>query len=157
MKSSCATASAAPARAGNCARSSSVRPERIFQISRASGSGGNGIEIPATSHRAAVRNGSLKGFLYGIRSVLAGTYAKGCAFRDLAVSGCTSYGILAGDGAVLEACRAHGNSGFAGIYAHTGTTTDCIEASLCWKGNLQGTCDTVTLYETACQGEGVHT
>src|SRR3954452_24783268 len=31
-----------------------------FQISRASASGGNGIEIAAASHRASIRNGSIK-------------------------------------------------------------------------------------------------
>ncbi len=98
-----------------------------FEIARASGSGGNGIEIAGTSHRACVRNGSLKGFAYGINSVLlVTTTARGCAFRDLTVSGCTNYGILAGEGAVLEACRAHGNSGEAGIFARSGSTlTNC--------------------------------
>lgn len=93
-----------------------------FEISRAAGTGGLGIEIAANGHRAAVRNGSLKGFEVGIRSVSSTSYPKGCAFRDLAVSGCTSYGILAGAGAVLEACRAHDNNGNAGIYADNGST-----------------------------------
>ena len=101
-----------------------------FEISRASGSlGGNGIEIPATSHRAAVRNGSLKGFQYGIRTLTSGGFARGCAFRDLAVSGCTLYGILAGEGAVLEACRAHNNSGTSGIHAENGSTLSYCSAT----------------------------
>jgi parallel beta-helix repeat protein len=87
-----------------------------FEISRTTGSGGNGIEISATSHRSAVRNGSIKGFSYGVHSLRAADYASGCAFRDLGVSGCTNYGILAGNGAVLEACRAHDNAG-SGIFA----------------------------------------
>jgi parallel beta-helix repeat protein len=100
-----------------------------FEISRASGTGGNGIEIPATAHRASVRNGSLKGFASGIRSLLAGDYARGCGFRDLGVSGCTAYGILAGTGAVLESCRAHDNSGVAGIFAFTGSSLAHCTAS----------------------------
>ena len=97
-----------------------------FQISRAGGSGGSGIEIPATAHRASVRNGSLKGFANGIVSLLATDYARGCGFRDLSVSGCTAYGILAGSGAVLESCRAHDNSGTAGIFAGPGSSlTNC--------------------------------
>src|SRR2546423_14193754 len=37
-----------------------------FEISRASGAGGNGIEIKVTAHRASVRDGSIKGFGYGV-------------------------------------------------------------------------------------------
>ena len=92
-----------------------------FQIARASGATGNGIEIQRTSHRASVRNGSIKSFAYGIRSILSGDYARACAFRDLAVSGCTDTGILAGEGAVLESCRAHENSGTYGISAAVGS------------------------------------
>src|SRR5947209_5448985 len=88
-----------------------------FQISRVSPSG-NGIEILDTSHRTTIRNGTVQGFLFGIN----GNTASACAFRDLAVTGCTSYGILTGPGAVLESCRAHDNSGNAGIAAGQGST-----------------------------------
>jgi parallel beta-helix repeat protein len=91
-----------------------------FEISRTSGTGGNGIEIRATAYRASVRNGSIRSFAYGINSDAA--FALGCAFRDLAVSYCTSYGILTGFGAVLEFCRAHDNSGNAGVEAYAGST-----------------------------------
>jgi parallel beta-helix repeat protein len=101
-----------------------------FEISRASGSGGNGIEIPATSHRASVRHGSIKGFDIGVRSLSSPGYTRGCAFRDLAASGCTDTGILAGDGAVVEACRAHDNSGSYGILAGAGSTlTNCTAST----------------------------
>ena len=95
-----------------------------FQISRVSPSG-NGIEISDTSHRTTVRNGTVKGFLFGIH----GNIAKACAFRDLAVTGCTSYGILTGPGAILESCRAHDNSGNAGIAAGQGSTLSNCAAS----------------------------
>jgi len=88
-----------------------------FQISRVSPSG-NGIEISDTSHRTTVRNGTVKGFLFGIH----GNIAKACAFRDLAVTGCTSYGIFAGPGAVLDSCRAHDNAGTAAISAEIGSS-----------------------------------
>src|SRR5213079_2045574 len=71
-----------------------------FEISRSTGSGGYGLEIVATSHRASIRNGFIKGLAYGV----AGG-SRACAFRDLSVSGCTSTGISAGPGAVLESCR----------------------------------------------------
>src|SRR4051794_3515763 len=62
-----------------------------FQISRSSPDG-NGIEISGLAHRTAIRNGTVKGFVSGI----AGGTARACAFRDVAVTGCTSYGIFAG-------------------------------------------------------------
>lgn len=95
-----------------------------FQISRASGSGGNGIEIGNGSHRASIRNGSIKGFATGIDSPSGQTTAsaRGCTFRDLAVSGCTNAGIFTSEGAVVESCRAHDNSGSYGIYANDGST-----------------------------------
>jgi parallel beta-helix repeat protein len=97
-----------------------------FQISRTTGSGGNGIEIPAISHRATVRNGSMKGFANGILSLFSGGYARACGFRDLSASNCTNAGIVAGSGAVLESCRAHNNSGFYGISADNGSSlTNC--------------------------------
>ena len=92
-----------------------------FEISRASGSGGNGIEIRAP--RAAVRNGSIKGFSVGVSSIFAGgDYPHGCAFRDLSVSGCTSGGIFAGSGAVLESCQVHDSSGSSGISVGPGSS-----------------------------------
>jgi hypothetical protein len=99
-----------------------------FEISRASGSGGNGIEIAPTSQRAAVRNGSIRGFTNGIDGlpsfVLFG--APGCSFRDLRVGGCTNIGISAPAGAVLESCLAQNNRGVAGIRAGIGASlTNC--------------------------------
>lgn len=101
-----------------------------FKISKASGpTGGVGIEIRPASHRASIRNGSIKGFARGINSVEgtpAESYARGCAFRDLVVSGCTNAGIFAGDRALLESCRAHDNSGTYGIFAGIGSVlTNC--------------------------------
>jgi parallel beta-helix repeat protein len=99
-----------------------------FQISRASASG-NGIEIATTSHRASIGNGSIKGFAYGINSLFSGTYPRGCTFHGLAVSGCTNTGILAGNSAVLESCRAHDNSGSYNIFAGSGSTLSNCTAS----------------------------
>jgi len=110
---------------------------RGFEIARTSGAGGNGIEIPVASHRAGIRHGSIKGFSYGIRSLQnAGEYARGCSFRDLAVSGCTTHGILAGIGAVLESCRAHDNSGNYAIVAKDGSTLINCTASKNLAGGI---------------------
>src|SRR6476620_4843239 len=59
-----------------------------FEISRASGSGGDGIVISPTSSRAAVRNGSIRGFSNGIADDGGSGFlsSRGCAFRDLRVS-----------------------------------------------------------------------
>jgi parallel beta-helix repeat protein len=94
-----------------------------FEISRTSGTGGNGIEIPNLSHRARIHNGSLKGFAFGIQTLQsAGNFANGCSFQHLSVSVCSSTGILAGDGAVIDSCRASQNSGTSGIEARNSST-----------------------------------
>src|SRR3954454_23613089 len=69
-----------------------------FQLSRNSASG-NGVEITPLSHHATVRNGTVKGFALGIVGD-----SKACAFRDLTVTGCTSYGITTGIAAIFESC-----------------------------------------------------
>src|SRR4051794_34198710 len=87
-----------------------------FQISRVTPTG-YGIEIPTTSLHATVRNGTIRGFVAGIFGS-----APGCAFRDLALTFCTNYGIRTGQGAILESCRASQNTGTAGIAAGWGAT-----------------------------------
>jgi parallel beta-helix repeat protein len=86
-----------------------------FQISRSSGASGGGITIDSTAHHCTVGNGSITAFADGIRVAALGGFARGCAFRDLSMSGCTSSGIIAGDGAVLDSCRVHDNSGGFGV------------------------------------------
>src|SRR5947207_1654029 len=75
-----------------------------FEISRASGSGGDGIQISLTAHRTTVLHGSLKGFAVGANSLDAFSGARACRFRDLSVSGCTSKAIFTGPGALIESC-----------------------------------------------------
>jgi hypothetical protein len=92
-----------------------------FEISRTSGTGGNGIEIPSASHRARIRNGSIRGFAFGISS---NSGSRGCIFRDLVVTGSTNTAISASNGA-LESCAVHDNSGSAGISAGNSSLTNC--------------------------------
>ena len=93
-----------------------------FEISRTSGTAGDGIAITATSHRATVRSGSIKGFGNGI----AGGPARSCAFQDLVASNCISRGFSLPAGAVVVGCRAHDNTGSAGIDAGAGSSlTNC--------------------------------
>lgn len=83
---------------------------------------GNGIEISVNSHRTTLRNGSIKGFGSGVRSIFSNGYPRSCTIRDLAVSQCNSAGIIAGEGALVESCRLHDISGGNGIIASFGST-----------------------------------
>jgi parallel beta-helix repeat protein len=101
-----------------------------FQISRASGSGGDGIQISVAAHRLSLLNGSLKGFAVGINCINPNSGARGGKFRDLDVSGCTSTAILTGPGAVLESCRVHDNTGTNGFSCNFGSTlTNCTASA----------------------------
>jgi parallel beta-helix repeat protein len=95
-----------------------------FQISRSSGGGGDGIFITTISHRCTVKNGSVTDFAQGINCQT--TAARGCVFRDVSATNCTNIGIRAGEGAVLDSCRAHDCSGVAGILTtNAGTLLNC--------------------------------
>ncbi len=148
-----------------------------FEISRASGSGGNGIRIAASSHRASVRNGSVTGFSYGIH-VGVGSNARGTALRDLSASNCTIAGILAGDGAVLESCRAQdnqdgiaaginsslsncvasGNSGTYGIFASPGSSLiNCTASGNGFRGIFAGRNSSLTNCTASSNGgDGIY-
>ena len=95
-----------------------------FEISRAANPGGTAIEITATSHRATVKNGSINGapgtFDYGVHA-LSALPAQGGAFLDLAVTGCTSTGMIGGGGWRIDKCVAHDN-GASGIRAGRAAT-----------------------------------
>lgn len=94
-----------------------------FQIFRNSASG-TGVEITNPGHHATVRNGTIKGFARGIDG-----NSKACAFRDLTVIGCTSYGISTWIAATFESCRVHDNSGAAAINAGSGSVLNNCTAT----------------------------
>jgi parallel beta-helix repeat protein len=97
-----------------------------FEISRVSGATGNGIEILATSHRATISHGTIKGFTRGIQSLEDATgFPQASGLYDVAVSRCTNTGIITGTGAILQACRAHDNSGTGFQVATASTLTEC--------------------------------
>ena len=94
-----------------------------FQVDRASGSGGNGIELPATSHRASIVNGSIKGFSQGIVCLgVAGAYARDGRLINVSVANCSSYGIYSGLNWLLDRCVAHDCSATYTIYGNFGST-----------------------------------
>ncbi len=111
-----------------------------FEIARVSGSGGSGIWIYDGSHRATARNGTLRGFDYGVDAGVD-TSSQACRFEQLTVTGCSLYGIRMGDvaqavdcrvldnagsgiaagaGAIIRGCSVQGNQGDYGIYASVG-------------------------------------
>lgn len=101
-----------------------------FQISRVSGSGGDGIQISVDAHRFRLRNGSVKGFAIGINTLNSTQGARASKFRDLDVSGCTSIAILAGPAALLESCYVHDNTGTHGFSCNSGSTlTNCTASA----------------------------
>lgn len=87
-----------------------------FRIDRASGSGGDGIDIESAALGCIVKNGSIDGFDNGIDCA-----ARGGVLRDLTVSNCQIHGLNAGAGFVLEHCSAQGGGG-AGIQTGNGCT-----------------------------------
>lgn len=93
-----------------------------FQVSRASGSSGDGIQIPANAHRFRLLNGSIKGFAFGVNTPGNSSGARAGKFRDLDVSGCTSIAILTGPGAFIESCHVHDNTGDKGFSCVSGAT-----------------------------------
>src|SRR5256714_9714470 len=101
-----------------------------FQIARASGSGGDGIQISVAAHSFTVLNGSVKGFAVGINGLNGNSGARGSKLHELAVSGCTSTAIFGGPGAVLEGCRVHDNTGTNGISCGTACNlTNCTASN----------------------------
>jgi parallel beta-helix repeat protein len=81
-----------------------------FQISRGSGTGGDGIRIDMTAHRCTIKNGGVAGFANGVFCFASGgAAAHGGSFLQVSASGCSDTGIRSGDSWQLEGCQAHDN------------------------------------------------
>ncbi len=89
-----------------------------FEIS---GSGRHGIYIDGGADGATVRNGTVRGFEYGVYCHTSPAPARGCLVQELVVSGCSTYALFMGETARVLDCTAQANSG-GGIYADTGST-----------------------------------
>lgn len=96
-----------------------------FQVSTTNATPGDGVSVRPGADHCVIKNGSILGFAQGIDTTTQA--AKNCHFLDIGVSGCTNWGIRAGEGAVLESCRAHDCSGAsAALGAGIGSTLrDC--------------------------------
>lgn len=79
----------------------------------------SGVLITTLGKRATIRNGSIAGFQYGIRS--AYIYNGSHLLENLTVSGCTLYGISAGVSSRIVNCHACSNTG-TGIHAISGSS-----------------------------------
>ncbi|MGI8965780.1 MAG: right-handed parallel beta-helix repeat-containing protein, partial [Limisphaerales bacterium] len=95
-----------------------------FEIARVSGSGGDGIRINGGCDRATVRNGTIRGFSYGINGIVA-PIVKGCLFDRLAVTSCSFVGIHAGESARVLDCRAHDNPGIGIVALDSSVISGC--------------------------------
>ena len=106
-----------------------------FSVNRFFGGSGNGIEIGegafagTVSHGSVVKNGSISGFAYGVRAVVAGNVPRGGLYSGLTVSSCSTAGLQAGENWHIEKCRVHDNPG-TGIIAQRGCViSECTAES----------------------------
>ena len=105
-----------------------------FQISRSTGSVGDGLTIDGAADHCTIKNGSVSGFGKGINS-----NARSGSVLQISVSGCTNTGITTGSAWEISGCKAHDNTG-TGIFAGGGATlTNCTAT------NNQGTAGISTL------------
>jgi hypothetical protein len=85
----------------------------------------SGISISSGMHGAIIRNGNITGFNYGIRFFSAPIYAKNSSLENLSLSGCSDYGIYAGEATRIIKCIASNNG--KGIYTREGSIiSECI-------------------------------
>jgi parallel beta-helix repeat protein len=94
-----------------------------FQITRSSGSGGDGITVDAGAHRCALVHGVITGFANGVNTDAA---ARSVSIRRVSVANCTNLGLTVGAAGEIADCLAHDNSGTAAIFTGDGSTlTNC--------------------------------
>lgn len=75
-----------------------------FEIRRAFGAGGHGILIAFAADECTVKNGTVTGFGYGVRS-----FSERGTFYRLEVSHCAYAGLVGGDRWLIDDCRVRDN------------------------------------------------
>jgi parallel beta-helix repeat protein len=102
-----------------------------FEIRRPSG-GNAGIAVASSADRCAIRNGSINGFIEGIRcdNDITGRQARGGTISNLAVSGAggspgNGIGITAGENWLVSNCTVHDHSGTGIAVGEGSTVTKC--------------------------------
>jgi parallel beta-helix repeat protein len=95
-----------------------------FRISRGATTG-RGVSIGAAADNSLVRNGTIRGFDYGVYTDSSGgNYPKNCTVSHLRVSGSAGGGIFMGGAALIENCLVTQVSGTGmniGIYGGPGS------------------------------------
>ena len=126
-----------------------------FEISRSSGSAGNGITIDLTAHRCTVRNGSIRGFANGVESVYSGTTSSQAgAYEQLVVSACSFSGLRAGEGYAISDCRAQENTGIGILGGRGNTIKGCTAAKNTDTGIIASLGSTLQDCATYMNGDG---
>jgi hypothetical protein len=77
-----------------------------FEIRRVSDSGGHGILIATTADACTIKNGSIRGFAYGVRA-----FSEGGHYRGLEVSHCSVAAIIGGARWHIDDCHVQDNAG----------------------------------------------
>ena len=102
-----------------------------FQISRGSGSGGDGITIDETAHWCTIKNGNVVGFSFGVYCHrFQAAPAHGGAFVQVNAVACSNTGIWAGDSWRVEGCQANDN-----LNTGLGTGDSCTLSDCTASGN----------------------
>jgi Right handed beta helix region len=115
-----------------------------FQISRASGSGGDALLVDISANNCVIKNGSVTGFAHGVECLASPAFPQGGTFLRLAVSGCSAEGMIAGDNWQIESCTARNNVGY-GINAGSGAIiTNCTSSGNTGSGIHAGIGSTLT-------------
>jgi parallel beta-helix repeat protein len=102
-----------------------------FQISRGSGTGGDGILVRVTAHRTTIKNGNVAGFANGINAleeVVNSSFqtARSGIVSQVSVSGCSANGFNTGAGWQLEGCTAYANSAVGIRAGGTSSISRCV-------------------------------
>lgn len=110
-----------------------------FEIRRAGGSGGNGIEIDTSSDRCTIRNGSIRGFQNGIHALTAANaQAAGTCLDTIAVGACTAAAITLGAASTLQDCRVTDGAGTGISAGNASALTRCTVQNLTAAGEGSG-------------------
>ena len=83
-----------------------------FQISRGSGTGGDGILVTPAAHRTTLKNGTVIGFAFGVRCAFDAIFPppRAGSLSQMSVSNCSVIGFDVGEGWQLEGCTASANA-----------------------------------------------
>ena len=97
-----------------------------FTIARSGGSGGNGLYLNGGTSRTTIRDGSIRGFAYGVYYGTTPSVTENTVCERLRVSECTTAAIRVGNSSRIILCQAQGNSGI-GIHAENAALVEACQ------------------------------